>query len=292
MSATATRSRKSTDSITNTEDAALIDNQPDTATDAVEPTHVFEVIHRNVLLGDHKHNSPMSKLITGDVAVLSSGKKVARVQSTDLDGSIIFAYEDFADDPRLSGAFSATPARWAERMRTEIEVLNVRCGMRTLAPTSFAAECSEFRSKYPGIASRLGLEASRPQPVFDPGPTSYPINPPHGIVSLDDLWGYLDRHSSGDAGNFGFADISPLDDEDRWLIDILPVPRRNGVSILTGNGVIRSEFTLDESLQPRYRQGLQVPQWHKTPGVLQIWTCLRGGAGKSLIKLGASEVLS
>src|SRR5665213_756519 len=114
---TATASRKVSES-TVIESPEIPDVASDVQIEAVEPQYTFEVLHRNVLLGDHRSTSPMSKCVTGDVARLTDGRTMARVSYP--DG---FAYADFASDPRLSNGFTGSPPGWPTKVRNEIEIL-------------------------------------------------------------------------------------------------------------------------------------------------------------------------
>jgi hypothetical protein len=265
------------------DDTATLDTEPVTTEPAKPALFKFEILYRGVTLADTRRTSPLAKVVSGDIARLSSGRMVARAHFT--DG---FAYETF--DPMMGCDFGARPTSWESRFQRDIETLQSPSGVRILAPTSFALECAEFRSKYPGISSRLGLEASRPDQIFDPGPTSYPINPPHGIVCVDQIWKYLDQHAAGNWGNHGRMDFTPLTEEELWCIDMLDTNRRNAASVLTGSGPIQSEYTLPDELQSQYRTSLQIQPWRKESGVLKIWTLARGGQNKTIVKIGPSDV--
>jgi hypothetical protein len=255
------------------------------ATEPAETTGTFEVIYKDITLAQLGRGELRAKAIYGDVARLADGTLLARVQAADIDGSPLFAYEPFDPDPISRRDFSAQPVAEAERFNRELENMQIASKTFTLQASAYRAEVEKFKALWPELTIKLGLEADRPNPIFDPGAVFYPVRPKPGCW-LDMSWvrTCVDLHASGDWGDYGVADLSALSDEERWCASILPRARRNIAFIRSGSGIVESQYALgpvaDKSWNEHHRH---------SRGSLRITTLIRPGAARTLARITTAE---
>jgi hypothetical protein len=252
-----------------------------TTTPANTPTPAsgFELLYKNVILADVARGTQSPQ--TCDVARLSDNRQVARFQRES-----VWHYHTFPADPRVASEFIASGENWTTRWSNELENLRIRSQTRALQMTTLQSDIAKYRAMFPSLADFQQLDSHRPSPAFSTGDVFVGILPPHGMLGIDYLWSLVDLHASGDFGTRGKFLSAPLTDEESFCVGLLQGERQNSASILTGNGIVRSEYVLSDVLQARYRDNFKIdPKQDSRHGVAVIWTLLSGGVGRSLVKI-------
>jgi hypothetical protein len=246
------------------------------------PASGFEIIYTNVILSDLTRGTNAAQATLCDVARLADGRQVARSTSNG-----VLTYNTFPSDPRVAAEFIGSAENLSARFANQMEAVRVRSQLRALQMTTLQAEIHKFRLMFPAIADLQGLERERPSPCFSTGEVFVGISAPHGLLGVDGVWPIVDRHAAGDFGTHGHFSSTPLSPEEEFMIGLLPtVERRNSAAILSGSGIVRSEYVLEEKWQARYREQARIDVKHgNPPGAASIWTLLSGGVGRSLVRI-------
>jgi hypothetical protein len=242
------------------------------------PASGFELLYKNVILHDVSRGTHAPQ--TCDVARLSDCRQVARFQRDSL-----WHYHTFPSDPRVASEFIASGENFATRFENELESLRIRSQTRALQHMALMEDVAKYKAMFPALAARLGIDSERPAAIFDVGPVYVGINLPHGMLGIEYLWSLIDLHASGSWGTRGNFLSAPLTDEESFCVGLLQGERQNSASVLTGNGIVRSEFLLSDVLQARYRENFKIDAKGNPPGAAVIWTLLSGGVGRSLVRI-------
>jgi hypothetical protein len=200
----------------------------------------FAILEDSAILKTETNSSdPDKKRFTcGSVAQLSDGRLMARSTTSDSAGNPLYHYGDWDDEKKQSDhTDSRDPIRDLDRT---IAAFAHRFGTHVLDLNPPPSEAERFIIQWPEIGptivSKLGLKLpKRPVFLFSPGHVEYPKA---GVDPRE----FFERHVTGDHGDQGKCDPTPLSAEEQFLIGLLPIARQNDHAIQSGRGLVRSRY--------------------------------------------------
>ena len=203
-------------------------------------TFPFEIIESAAALHVRPNPSDPDKKLTtyGMLARLSDGQVVGRSRAFDAAGNPRYSYSKWnAHVKRADLVPSPDPVEEIDRIADKCKT---RWGLHVLehrpAQTNVERFIDALGADGLAIAKSAGVSVPHhPSFLFHPGLVSYQR------VGIDDVRQYFTKHVTGDFGNHEF-DPTPLTEEERFLIGMLPTSRQNDSAVQTGRGVIRSKY--------------------------------------------------
>ena len=257
----------------------------------------FEILDRGITIVPA---APEQRAVVGDVARLSDGRLLARSTEEKFafcsatgrrrrDGEL-HTYWSFDFDPKVPRRVIATgPPDLAPGMAATMERLAARSPLGIVGATAEDAEFAEFTGKYPRIAALLKIPSGREPPLRSRhGTMPGVVSSPDRRCGVSPEWASaLVSHISGDYGRIGRHDPTPLTQEEKWLLGLLPRARLNDAAIESGNGSVTSEFVLPNDLQQQLDSGRRIgsdSRW-----CIHAWTIITPGGSRSLLHVALEE---
>jgi hypothetical protein len=192
----------------------------------------FGILHRNLTID----RAPVES-----VARLADGRVFARHVSHDLDGTPVYLYTPWSQDPRFQEPVLTNPIRDVERLGNRADGWrNGREGLTSVDPGD--------------------LDLTSANVLFKPGKTFAALKARPG-TSIPNKLEYVTRHITGDFGQYGKFDSTPPTPEEVWLLHMLPTGRRNSITLQLGGrgGTIRSQYRLTCADLEEFQLGR--PEW-------------------------------
>jgi hypothetical protein len=175
------------------------------------------------------------------IARLTDGRIVARSESGGAGNLPVFAYGPF---DVATGLASLAPTPDVPGKFLQMQSTIRQTPFRTVQLNERLADCEQarFAAMWPQVASQLGVAPpSAIVPAFPVGPGC--IFSPEGNI---DFLPFYERHAIGDHGRFGNDAVDgpqePLNADERFMVQTLPVSRQNFLAKSVRRGVVRSSF--------------------------------------------------
>jgi hypothetical protein len=203
-------------------------------------TFTFEIIDDNATLKTWTDTSGRTRTTTGQIAILSTGQRMARSMVIDSDvATWAYGAADEFDRAELE------PPGWkpAAFFQQKLDDTAARGGWHTLGASKEDREFAEFYSQFPAVAEFLKLPKNGATPgLFNAGRVRFE----KGICKTEDeLRALLTRHRQGDFGTHGA--YSPDLTYDEWFTcGLLTVDKQNSAAVLSQAGAIRSRFRVND----------------------------------------------
>jgi hypothetical protein len=224
----------------------------------------FTIVDNSATLKTWTDASGRTRTTTGQIAVLSTGQRLAR--SMVIDGDVVlWAYGAPGENDRTHiDQPGWRPASFFEQQLTDV---GSKRGWHNLGLSQQDREFAEFARLHPAVADFIKLpKTAASTGLFDTGLVRFE----KGIgKSEDELRALLTRHRQGDWERHGT--FSPnLSDDDWFTCGLLPVDKQNSAAVLSRAGAIRSRFRVNDTY------------------VIDVFTILAGTNTRTLMYLEAA----
>ena len=189
--------------------------------------------------------------IFGEVAHVPGKGRIARWVTRFPSGVIGFSYrtDPTEVDSRPETLHLAADEGGVVAVELEEARFTARRHLVTIDPTPFEIERDMFISQWPLVSAALGVARIKINRVFDPGPCRRPAIYFQDAGEID-FAAMRDRHVSGDFGEIGAFDPTPLTPEEQWSVGLLSRLVKNRYAIATGSGAVKSVYPLPNATKP------------------------------------------